>query len=79
MTVPVGQVLVPVITTGVTIGFVAAGDAQAESSPVAAVTTLTPTQRDGQLPDQQGRLGRFPHGMEDAFRHGANRRGPERD
>ena len=67
MTVPVGQVLVPVITTGVTIGFVAAGDAQAESSPVAAVTTLTPRRGTGNFPINKEDLAVFP-GMEDAFR-----------
>ena len=50
ITVPVGQVLIPVITTGVTIGFVAAGAAQAESSPEAAVKTLTPRRGTGNFP-----------------------------
>ena len=67
MTVPVGQVLVPVITTGVTIGFVAAGAAQAESSPVAAVTTLTPRRGTGNFPINKEDLAVFPM-MEDAFR-----------
>ena len=67
MTVPVGQVLVPVITTGVTIGFVSAGDAQAESSPVAAVTTLTPRRGTGNFPINKEDLAVFPM-MEDAWR-----------
>ena len=66
-TVPVGQVLVPVITTGVTIGFVAAGAAQAESSPVAAITTLTPRRGTGNFPINKEDLAVFPM-MEDAFR-----------
>ena len=67
MTVPVGQVLVPVITTGVTIGFVSPGDAQAESSPVAAVTTLTPRRGTGNFPINKEDLAVFPM-MEDAWR-----------
>ena len=66
-TVPVGQVLVPVITTGVTIGFVAAGASQAESSPVAAITTLSPRRGTGNFPINKEDLAVFP-GMEDAFR-----------
>ena len=67
MTVPVGEVLVPVITTGVTIGFVAPGAAQAESSPIAAVTTLTPRRGTGNFPIAKEDLLKFP-GMEDAWR-----------
>ena len=63
----VGEVLVPVITTGVTIGFVAPGAAQAESSPVAAVTTLTPRRGTGNFPINKEDLAKFP-GMEDAWR-----------
>ena len=66
-TVAVGQVLVPVITTGVTIGFVAAGASQAESSPVAAITTLTPRRGTGNFPINKEDLAVFP-GMEDAWR-----------
>ena len=66
-TVDVGEVLVPVITTGVTIGFVAAGAAQAESSPEAAVTTLTPRRGTGNFPVNKEALAVFP-GMEDAWR-----------
>ena len=63
----VGEVLVPVITTGVTIGFVAAGAAQAESSPVAAVTTLSPRRATGNFPINREDLAKFPM-MEDAWR-----------
>ena len=56
----VGEVLVPVITTGVTIGFVAAGAAQAESSPVAAVTTLSPRRATGNFPINREDLAKFP-------------------
>ena len=66
-TVPVGQVLVPVISTGVTIGFVAAGAAQAESSPEATITTLTPRRGTGNFPINKEDLAVFP-GMEDAWR-----------
>ena len=63
----VGETLVPVITTGVTIGFVAPGAAQAESSPEAAVTTLTPRRGTGNFPINKEDLAKFP-GMEDAWR-----------
>ena len=63
----VGEILVPVITTGVTIGFVAPAAAQAESSPVAAVTTLTPRRGTGNFPINREDLAKFPM-MEDAFR-----------
>ena len=63
----VGEVLVPVITTGVTIGFVAPAAAQAESSPVAAVTTLSPRRGTGSFPIAREDLAKFP-GMEDAWR-----------
>ena len=66
-TVDVGEVLVPVITTGVTIGFVAPGVAQAESSPEAAVTTLSPRRGTGNFPINKEDLAKFP-GMEDAWR-----------
>ena len=66
-TVAVGQVLVPVITTGVTIGFVAAGAAQAESSPVAAITTLSPRRGTGNFPINKEDIAVFPM-MEDAWR-----------
>ena len=66
-TVPVGQVLIPVITTGVTIGFVAAGAAQAESSPEAAVKTLTPRRGTGNFPVNKEDLAVFPM-MESAWR-----------
>ena len=66
-TVPVGQVLVPAITTGVTIGFVAAGAAQAESSPEASITTLTPRRGTGNFPINKEDLAVFPM-MEDAWR-----------
>ena len=66
-TVPVGQVLVPAITTGVTIGFVAAGVAQAESSPEAAVTTLSPRRGTGNFPINKEDLAVFPM-MESAWR-----------
>ena len=66
-TVPVGQVLVPRITTGVTIGFVAAAAAQAESAPAAAVTTLTPRRGTGNFPINKEDLAVFPM-MEDAWR-----------
>ena len=67
ITVPVGQVLIPVITTGVTIGFVAAGAAQAESSPEAAVKTLTPRRGTGNFPVNKEDLAVFPM-MESAWR-----------
>ena len=74
----VGEVLVPVITTGVTIGFVAAGAAQAESSPAAAVTTLTPRRGTGNFPVNKEDLAKFPrHGRRLA--DGAHRGRPERD
>ena len=63
----VGEILVPVISTGVTIGFVAAGAAQAESSPVAAVTTLSPRRGTGNFPIAREDLAVFPM-MEDAWR-----------
>ena len=66
-TVPVGTVLVPQITTGVTIGFVAAGAAQAESSPEASITTLTPRRGTGNFPINKEDLAVFPM-MESAWR-----------
>ena len=66
-TVAVGEQTVPVIGTGVTIGFPGRVTAQAESSPTAAVTTLTPRRGTGNFPIAKEDLLKFPS-MEDAWR-----------
>ena len=63
----IGDQLVPVIGTGVTIGEPGRATAQAESSPGAAITTLTPRRLTGNFPIAREDLLRFP-GMEEAWR-----------
>ena len=63
----VGDQLVPVIGTGVTIGEPGRAVAQGESSPGAAITTLTPRRLTGNFPIAREDLLRFP-GMEEAWR-----------
>ena len=70
VTASVGEELVPVITTGITIGDPGRATAQAESSPAGSVTTLTPRRFTGGFPIAREDMAKFAR-IEEAFREEA--------
>ena len=66
-TVAVGEELIPLISTGLTIGFPGAGTAQTEGAPVAATKTLTPRRATGNFPVNKEDMLKYP-GLEEGWR-----------